>query len=193
MKNLGHCQRTLAVFEPHAVDYVDDLAGQSLVLRHKTSGKIASRRDQRMKALVLEAQCLNDVGLGAGITSLLLPTSPQDKVEMSKIGEIYEVSRVKTRSGKQSKTTVKKSLQTAIADDELIANLALLYEGYIGEKLGPHTISAKAFTRWLKKQLKDTGSKAYGTVLESAPILLEGEYGDRWWADTFGARKKTQS
>jgi len=165
---------------------------QRLVLRHKTSGKIASRKDQATKALILEAKRLNDVGDGAGITALLLPSSPQENAQIKKIEKIYAVSQVSARPGKGNKTT-KNKIQTAVANDDLIAKLGVLYEDHLRGKLDPHTISAKAITRWLKKQLKDTGSKAYRTVLQSAPILLEVEYGDRWWADTFAARKKTQS
>ena len=166
---------------------------QRLVLRHKKSGKIASRKDQAIKALILEAQRLTDGGLGAGITSLLLPTSPQAKAEIDEIREIYTVCLVKPRPGKKSKTTVNKAIQTALADDELIAKLAVMYEEQMGNKPGPHTVSAKAFTHWLKNQLKKTESDAYRTVIKVAPILLEVEYSERWWADNFAERRKTQS
>jgi hypothetical protein len=100
---------------------------------------------------------------------------------------------VKPRPGKKSKTTVKKAIQTALADDELIAKLAVMYEEHIGNKPGPHTVSAKAFTHWLKNQLKKTESEAYRTVIKVAPILLEVEFSERWWADNFAERRKTQS
>jgi hypothetical protein len=53
--------------------------------------------------------------------------------------------------------------------------------------------SVKAFTRWLKKELKDTKSIAYKTARKLAPVLVEVERSDRWWEFAFAERRKTQS
>jgi len=169
------------------------MKGEKLVLRHKASGKIASRKDQESKALTLHAQQLTASGRGGGIISLGLPTSVQDQNEMVRIGETYCVSRVKARPGDNAETSDKKQLQAALTNDELIAKLAVLYGKHIGEKPGPHTISSKAFTRWLKKEFNNTQSMAYKAARSLAPVLLEQERGDRWWACAIAERQKTQS
>jgi hypothetical protein len=166
---------------------------EKLVLRHKASGKIASRKDQEYKALTLHAQQLTASGRGGGIISLGLPTSVKDQNEMVQIAKTYSVSRVTARAGNNSETSDKKQLKAALANDELIAKLAVLYGKHIGEKPGPHTISSKAFTGWLKKELTNNKSIAYKTALKLAPVLLEVERNDRWWESAFAERRKTQS
>ena len=166
---------------------------EKLVLRNKATGKIASRKDHESKALTLHAQQLTASGQGGGIVALRLPTSVQDKNEMMRIGETYSVSHVRARPGDKAGTSDKKALQVALKNDDLIAKLVALYEQHIGDKPGPHTISSKGFTGWLKKELKTTNSIAHQTVLELAPVLLEVERSDRWWEFAFAERRKTQS
>jgi hypothetical protein len=163
------------------------------VLRHKSSGKIASRLDQRSKALILEAQRLTDDSLGGGITSLLLPTSVEKKNEIVKIGKIYTSCLVSSRPGAKSGKSDRKALKAALANDHLIAKLVVLYAKYIGGKPAAQTISSKAFTGWFKKELNKTKSNVYQTVLTLAPVLLEVERNDRWWGIAFAKRRKTQS
>lgn len=166
---------------------------QRLVLRNKASGKIASRKDQRRIALILEAERLAAGGQGGGITSLLLPNSPREKAGLAKIRKIYTVCRVKTRPGSKSRMGDRNTLHSAVNDDFLIAKLAVLFGEHIGDKPGPQMTSVKAFTRWLKKELKNTKSIAYKTALKLAPVLLEVERSDRWWESAFAERRKTQS
>lgn len=166
---------------------------EHLVLRHKASGKIASRKDQKAKALIMEAQRLIDDGLGGGITSLLVPKSAKDKAEIAKMGEIYAVSRVGARRGNKSGTSDRKLLKTAVKNDVLIAKLAVLFGAFVGKKPGPHAIAAKAFTRWLKVELTKKNSAAYQIALTDGHILFDVDRGDRWWADAFSQRRKTQS
>ncbi len=166
---------------------------QRLVLRNRVSGKIASRKDQRRIALILEVERLAAGGQGGGITSLLLPNSPQDKAELAKIRKIYTICRVKARPGSKSRTSDRNALHLAVNDDSLIAKFAVLFGKHIGDKPGPQMTSVKAFTRWLKKELKNTKSIAYKTALKLAPVLLEVERNDRWWESAFAERRKTQS
>lgn len=167
--------------------------GQRLVLKSKKTGKIASRKDQGQKALAIEAQRLTNEGLSGGITSLLLPKSAKQKAEIEAIKEKYKVDKVITRTGEQSLKSDKTSLAKALKDDDLIGKLAVLYGNYIGNSEAPHLTSAKAFSRWLKGELAHKKSNVYSIVLNKAPILLEVERGDRWWADAFAQRRKTQS
>jgi len=167
--------------------------GQRLVLKSKKTGKIASRKDQGQKALAIEAQRLTNQGLSGGITSLLLPKSAKEKAEIEAIKEKYKVDKVITRTGEQSLKSDKTSLAKALKDDDLIGKLAVLYGNYIGNSEAPHLTSAKAFSRWLKGELAHKKSNVYSIVLNKAPILLEVERGDRWWADAFAQRRKTQS
>ena len=167
--------------------------GQRLVLKSKKTGKIASRKDQGQKALAIEAQRLTNQGLSGGITSLLLPKSAKEKAEIEAIKEKYKVDKVITRMGEQSLKSDKTSLAKALKDDDLIGKLAVLYGNYIGNSEAPHLTSAKAFSRWLKGELAHKKSNVYSIVLNKAPILLEVERGDRWWADAFAQRRKTQS
>jgi hypothetical protein len=167
--------------------------GQRLVLRSKSTGKIASRKDQGQKALVLEAQRLTNQGLSGGITSLLLPQSPSEVAEIADIGAIYDVDKVKTRRGKNSIKSDKAELAKVLKDDDLVMKLAVLFGNFIGDGKGPHLTSAKAFSRWLKRELARKNSAVYAVVLERAPIFLNVERSDRWWADAFAQRRKTQS
>jgi hypothetical protein len=169
------------------------MMGQRLVLRSKSTGKIASRKDQGKKALVIEAQRLTNQGLSGGITSLLLPQSAKEKAEIAAIKEKYEVDKVKTRRGEQTGKGDKAKLTKALKDDDLICKLAVLYGNSIGNIQAPHLTSAKAFNRWLKDELARKNSTVYAIVLERAPILLNVERSDRWWADAFAQRRKTQS
>ena len=82
------------------------MIGQRLVLRNKSTGKIASRKDQGQKALVIEAQRLTKQGLSAGITSLLLPQTPKEIAEIGAIAAIYDIDKVKTRRGEQDRKSV---------------------------------------------------------------------------------------
>jgi len=166
---------------------------QRLVLRNKASGKIASRKDQRRIALILEVERLAADGQGGGIASILLPNSPQEKSGLAKIREIYSVCRVKTRQASKSRMGDRNALHLALNDDLLIAKLAVLFGEHIGNKPGPQMTSVKAFTRWLKKELKNTKSIAYKTARKLAPVLLEVERSDRWWESAFAERRKTQS
>ena len=99
---------------------------EHLVLRHKASGKIASRKDQKAKALIMEAQRLIDDGLGGGITSLLVPKSAKDKAEIAKMGKIYAVSRVGARRGDKSGTSDRKLLKTAVFQPIKLRNVKAL-------------------------------------------------------------------
>jgi len=169
------------------------MIGQRLVLRNKSTGKIASRKDQGQKALVIEAQRLTKQGLSAGITSLLLPQTPKEIAEIGAIAAIYDIDKVKTRRGEQSVKSDKATLIKALKNDDLIGNLAVLYGEFIGDSKAPHLTSAKAFSVWLKGQLAHKNSAAYTVVLEKAPLFLNVERSDRWWADALAQRRKTQS
>ena len=157
------------------------------MLRHKTSRKIASRPKQRTEAMTLEAQRLVGNGTGGGIASLLLPTSPEEEVSVAKIAGIYTADRVKARPGAKSD---RKKLKVAMENDELFAKLDCLYSEYKGDEPGPYTKSVRAFTRWLKTGLQYPGSPAYRVILKLAPVLLEVELGDRWWASAIAGRRK---
>ena len=169
------------------------MMGQRLVLRSKSTGKIASRKDQDVKALALEAQRLTKEGLGGGIASLLVPKSPKEKAQIAAIDKIYQASRVKTRQFEKNGKSNKAALAEALKDDDLIVRLAVLYDKSIENSQAPNLTSAKAFTRWLKRELVRKNSAAYSVVLHKAPIFLDVERSDRWWADAFAQRKKTQS
>ena len=169
------------------------MSGVRFVLKSKSTGKIASRKDQGAKALTLEAQRLTNEGSGGGIPSLLLPKSTKEKAELATIDEIYKVSRVKTRESEKNGKSNKAALAEALKDDDLIARLAVLYGKSIEKSQAPNLTSAKAISRWLKRELGCKNSAAYSLVLHKAPILLNVERSDRWWADAFAQRKKTQS
>ncbi len=161
-----------------------------LVLRHKGTGKIASRRDHLNKALALESQRLTDVGHGGGLTTLLLPNSPKEKTNLNKIAEIYTVCWVKPRRSSQSGLGDRKQLQLALADDDFIVKLLVLFVEHTKNKPGPQGTSAKAFTRWLKTQLKKPSSAAAKVVRADYEVLHYVERGERWWADAFAQRRK---
>jgi len=161
-----------------------------LVLRHKGTGKIASRRDHRMKALRLESQRLTEVGQGGGLATLLLPDSHQEKANLDKIADTYNVCWVKPRRSSQSGLGDRKQLQLALADDGFIVKLLVLFGEHIENKPGPQATSAKAFTRWLKTQLKKPSSAAAKVVRADYEALCYVERSERWWADAFAHRKK---
>lgn len=169
------------------------MSGERLVLRNKTSGKIASRSDQITKAIVLKAIELSNGDQNNGIPSLLVPRSTKEKDEISAIDKIYEVCLVKSRPGKKSGTSDKKRLLDAQNNAVLFAKLSVHFGKFVGDNPLPHAISGKAFSKWLKGELKKNNSKVYLIAKEHAPVLLEVEREDRWWADSYARRRKTQS
>lgn len=166
---------------------------EQLALRHKISGKIASRKDQGRVAIQLEALRLEGGAKGGGIVSFLLPRSLPDRATVKAVERLYEVSRVATRPGKPGYTTVKKSIQLALANDDFMTRLAVAFTSYVGTKAGPHSTSALAFANWLKRELSNKRSSTYKMVSSAAPTLLECERGARWWIDALNQRRKTQS
>ena len=140
--------------------------------------------------MTLEAQRLADDGIGDGIAALLLPKSKEERISVAKIAEIYTVERVKVRSGVKSGRGDRKALKAAIGNDELFAKLVSLYSEHIGNEPGPQTKSVKAFTRWFKAELQRQGSPGYRVVRSLAPVLLEVERGDSWWASAIAERRK---
>ena len=166
------------------------MSGIRLVLRHRVSGKIASRKDQGSKALILEAQRFTNKGLGGGIASLLVPSTTKEKNDLAKIRAIYKVSRVKTRPGKKSGTSDRKALSKFFSNDDLICKLVVEFAGFFQNKRYPHARSIKAFTVWLERELTKTKSRVFELVSERAPVLLEVKRSERWWADAFAQRKK---
>jgi len=128
--------------------------------------------------------------MGGGIAELLLPKSPQGHDELTQIGETYVVCRVKNRPGHKSGQSDRKALKVALSDDELFAILVVNYGKYIGNKPDPQRVSAKAFTGWLKRELKNPASRAYKAIRALAPVLLELKRGDRWWESAIAERRK---
>jgi hypothetical protein len=169
------------------------MSGQRLVLKSKATGKIASRSDQSKKAIVLKAFELAKECQNTGIPSLLAPKSTKEKAEIAAIGAKYDVSIVKTRSGEKSGASDKKRLFEASKNDNLFAKLAVHFEKFVGDNPKAHALSAKAFSRWLKTELSKKESTVYLIAIKYAPVLLEAERNDRWWADAYAKRRKSQS
>ena len=169
------------------------MTGKRLVLISKSSGKIASRKDQAEKAIVLKAVQLSYGAQAGGIPAMLLPRSQKEQDEITSMGAIYDVSVVKTRPGKKSGTSDRKALREALKNDDLICQLAVQFGKYVGNKSLPHSTSKKAFIHWFNVELKDKKSSIFHIVSKQAPVLLEVEPNDRWWADAFAERRKTQS
>ena len=169
------------------------MSNERLVLKSKATGKIASRADQGKKAITLKAVELTTGCKAMGIPSLLVPQSLRGKAEIAAIGNKYDACFVKVRAGKKSGISDKKKLQAALKDDDFIGKLAVHFGKFVGDIPTPHAISAKAFSRWLKNELSKKNSNVYRMTFEQAPVLLEVERSDRWWADAFSQRRKTQS
>jgi len=169
------------------------MSGERLVLRSKATGKIASRVDQGKKAITLKAVELTTDCKATGIPSLLVPQSAKEKAEIAAINDKYDTCMVMVRSGKKSGASNKKNLKAALKDDDFIGKLAAHFGKFVGNIASPHATSAKAFTRWLKCELSKKNSIIYRITFEQAPVLLEVERSDRWWADAFAHRRKTQS
>jgi len=169
------------------------MSNERLVLKSKATGKIASRADQGKKAITLKAVELTTGCKAMGIPSLLVPQSSRETAEIVAIGNKYDACFVKVRAGKKSGTSDKKKLQAALKDDDFIGKLAVHFGKFVGDIPTPHAISAKAFSRWLTNELSKKNSTVYSITFEQAPVLLEVERSDRWWADAFSQRRKTQS
>jgi hypothetical protein len=169
------------------------MSGERLVLKSKATGKIASRADQGKKAITLKAMKLATGCKAMGIPSLLVPHSTEEKAEIAAIGDKYDACFVKTRAGKNSGVSDKKKLQAALKDDDYIGQLVVHFGGYVGDTPSPHAISAKSFSKWLKNELSNKNSIIYRITFEQAPVFLEIERGNRWWANAFAERRKTQS
>jgi hypothetical protein len=166
------------------------MMGQRLVLKSKKTGKIASRKDQGQKALTIKAQQLFNQGFSGGITDSLLPQSLEEQAEIQAINDLYQIDKVKTRRGRQSRQSDKARLAKALQNDCLIIKLLEMYFKHIGRKRAPHITSVKAFIRWLKGEITRKNSAAFTLISIEEPILLNVERGYRWWADAFAQRKK---
>jgi hypothetical protein len=158
------------------------MMGQRLVLKSKKTGKIASRKDQGQKALTIKAQQLFNQGFSGGITDSLLPQSLEEQAEIQAINDLYQIDKVKTRRGRQSRQSDKARLAKALQNDCLIIKLLEMYF--------KHITSVKAFIRWLKGEITRKNSAAFTLISIEEPILLNVERGYRWWADAFAQRKK---
>jgi hypothetical protein len=75
----------------------------------------------------------------------------------------------------------------------LFAKLAVHFEKFVRDNPKAHALSAKAFSRWLKTELSKKDSTVYLIAIKHAPVLLEIERNDRWWADAYAKRRKSQS
>ena len=169
------------------------MSGERLVLKSKATGKIASRADQGKKAITLKAVELTTGCKAMGIPSLLVPQTSKEKAEIAAIGNKYDASFVKVRAGKKSGTSDKKMLLEASKNDNLFAKLAVHFEKFVGDNPKAHALSAKAFSRWLKTELSKKDSTVYLIAIKHAPVLLEVKRNDRWWADAYAKRRKSQS
>lgn len=169
------------------------LEARHLVLKHLKTGKVASRPDQLQRAIELEAVQLTESGAGGGIVTLLLPKSAEAFAKIDGIREVYEVVRVKSRTGKPDEQTVRQMVRAGVQNDALMVTLCALFAAQVGDTPGPQATSIKAFTHWLNIQLKNKKSRAYNTMAKMAPELLADQRSDRWWADAIARRKKTQS
>lgn len=174
------------------------VANEHLVLRHKVTGKIASRKDQQVKAISLEAVHLTGRNRGGAIVSLLLPKSPKDAETIATIEKVYDPARVKERSGnstrKKIKLTALDAVQAVLKNENFWCALAIEYEISLGTNLRPHATSAKAIACWLQKELKKKNSPtAQAAKKHGGSMLLEIERSLRWWTDAIAERRKTQS
>ena len=169
------------------------MSNERLVLKSKATGKIASRADQGKKAITLKAVELTTGCEAMGIPSLLVPQTSKEKAEIAAIGNKYDASFVQVRAGKKSGTSDKKMLLEASKNDNLFAKLAVHFEKFVGDNPKAHALSAKAFSRWLKTELSKKDSTVYLIAIKHAPVLLEVERNDRWWADAYAKRRKSQS
>jgi hypothetical protein len=168
------------------------MSNERLVLKSKATGKIASRADQGKKAITLKAVKLTTGCKAMGIPFLLVPQSSREKAEIAAIGNKYDACFVKVRAGKKSGINDKKKLQASLKDDDFIGKLAVHFGRYVGDTPSPHAISAKSFSRWLKNELTNKNSIIYQITFKQAPVLLEVERSDRWWADAFAKRKNAE-
>ena len=157
------------------------MSGERLVLKSKATGKIASRSDQGKKAITLKA-----VELTTGCKS------SRETAEIVAIGNKYDACFVKVRAGKKSGISDKKKLQAVLKDDDFIGKLVVHFGRYVGDPPSPHAISAKSFSGWLKNELTNKNSIIYQITFKQAPVLLEVERSDRWWADAFAKRKNAE-
>ncbi len=166
------------------------MRAEHLVLRNKFSGKIASRNDHLKLAMTLEACRLEELKMGGGIVSLLLPRTLEQKKVVYKVSKNFAPDRVFARSGVKKINSDKLNFTKAIKDDNFWTNLAAAYGSKIGNKHGPQRITAKAFTQWLKKELKNKCGLVYKLTKISYPVLLDVSRADRWWADAISQRRK---
>jgi hypothetical protein len=165
------------------------------VLKHRSSGKLASRPNQAHLAIQLEALRLMDCGMGGGIVTLTLPTSAIEEAKLTGIKNTYRVERVKPRNGKAGGVQPWRNTRDAVTSSGLLLELAPIFARHVSRHPGPHQASVKAFTRWLTSSLTNNGSDAYQVANRLVPSQLSGlcNRTERWWADTITQGRKTQS
>ena len=155
-----------------------------LVLRSKVTGKIASRTDQEILAIRLEATILNAAARCHGIQSLLLPRNERERMVLQRACVRYEIAEVKNRaSGERQR--VSSSVETR---HELIVQLAELYLKSIN--YSEHKISVKSFVRWLCRQLEKHESEVCKYVFALNPVLADRR-SPGWWENRIANRRRS--
>jgi len=154
-----------------------------LVLRSKVTGKIASRTDQEILAIRLEATILNTAGRCQGILSLLLPRNERERMVLRRASVRYEIAEVKKRSSGE-RQRVSSLVETS---HEFMVQLAELY--LKSKNYSEHNISVKSFVRWLCRELEKHESEACKYVFALNPALADRR-SPGWWENRIAIRRR---
>jgi hypothetical protein len=154
-----------------------------LVLRSKVTGKIASRTDQEILAIRLEAVILSAAARCHGILSLLLPRNERERVLLQSASIRYAVVEVKKRASAE-RQRVCSSVETS---HDLTVQLAELYLKSINHS--EHKISVKSFVRWLCRELKKHESEVCKYVFSLNPALADRR-SPGWWEKRIAKRRQ---
>lgn len=149
------------------------------------SGKQAGLRNQHMIACKLQAIHLNSVGLGGGITNLLLP---KNSIESAKLRKY--ISRGYTVKTSVIRNSTRQTVRNVIKSDQLIVTLA---EEFLAAKgSSPRSMAApvREFSNWICEQLKDhRPNQVRNIVAKAHPDLVDRTEPD-WWRKQIAQRKK---
>ena len=148
-------------------------------------GKQAGVRNQHLIACKLHAIDLNLLGLGGGITNLLLP---KNTIEAAKL--LKYVSRGYTVKKSVIRKSNRQAVRDAINSDELMVTLA---EKFLAEKgSSPRSIAApvREFSKWICMHLKDNRPNQVQSIVTKAHPDLVGRTQPDWWRKQIAERKK---
>lgn len=159
--------------------------------------RLTSLPDQAKLALQMKAANLEDSGNGGGIAETLLPKTKAERIRLNRIAETNDVVLVRSRSGTSENPPDRVGVRSKVADDDLMAQLAVEFGRSVGMNPRPQQGSIQNFVNWLSADVAAKGP-AYTILVTSSRELIDEtdeahitlRRGQGWWIDQITLRRK---